>query len=126
MLALKHYETVYITDPSLSETENKTIHEKIDGVISKFDGQMKHRDDWGLRELAYQINKESNGHYFVMTYSGKGGVVEEIERNFKINEKVIRFLTVQTDADYDYVKAKKLFQPVMEEEMMKKPFKRKG
>lgn len=124
MLDLKHYETVYITDPSLSENENKTIHEKIDQIVAKFDGQLKHRDDWGLRELAYQINNESNGHYFVVTFSGKGGVVEEIERNFKISEKVIRFLSVQTAADYDYVKEKKLFQPVAEEDI-KKPFNKR-
>lgn len=110
-----HYETVYILRPNLSDASASAIHAKVDSVIEKFSGSVKARDDWGMRELAYPIDKESMGKYNVVAYSGKSGVVEEIERHFKISNDVIRFLTVATEADYDYAKAKKNIAAAEEE-----------
>ena len=102
-----HYETIYIVRSSVNDTDAATIHQKIDNVITKFDGKLMHRDDWGNREMAYLIDDETNGKYSVIVYTGKSGVVEEIERHFKITEDVIRFLTVKTPFGYDYQKALK-------------------
>lgn len=101
------YETVYILKPNVSESDASVIHQKIDNVISKFQGKLVVRDDWGLKDLAYEIDDVTNGRYVVIHYTGKGGVVEEIERHFKILDDVIRFITVRVADDYDYQKSKK-------------------
>lgn len=112
------YETVYILKSGLPEAEATAIHQKVDNVIEKFSGKILNRDNWGLTHLAYPINDETMGSYSVVVYKGKSGVVEEIERHFKILGEVIRFITVQVEADYDYTKIKK--QITLAEEEMKK------
>ena len=112
------YETVYVLKSDITDEDATTIHSKVDEVIGKFKGGVKARDDWGLRELAYPINKETMGKYNVVVYEGNPGVVEEIERHFKILPNVVRFLTVRVEADYDYGKARK--QIVASEEEQKK------
>lgn len=109
------YETIYILKPSISDNDLSAINQKIDNVISKFEGKLGNRDDWGNRELAYEIDENTNGRYQVIHYSGKRGVVEEIERHFKILDEVIRFITVAVPGDYDYEKLKKQAQTVEEE-----------
>lgn len=101
-----HYETIYVLRSGLSDADAGTIHQKVDNVITKFSGKLIGRDDWGLKELAYPINDGTSARYTCIQYSGNSGVVEEIERHFKISEDVIRFITVATPADYDYAKVK--------------------
>jgi len=117
-VATNNYETVYILRPSLSDSQAGEINQKIDGVIAKFDGQLQGRDDWGVREMAYEIDDEKSGRYFVLGYTGKAGVVEEIERHFKISSDVIRYLTIAVESDYSYDKLKK--QIALAEEEQKK------
>jgi len=112
------YETVYILKSGLPDNEAAAIHQKVDSVVEKFGGKVIHRDDWGLTPLAYPINDETMGRYTVVNYQGKGGVVEEIERHFRILPEVIRYITVQVAADYDYTKIKK--QMALAEEEIKK------
>lgn len=121
-----YYETVYILRPSISETNAGAIHAKVDSVIDKFEGKIAARDDWGLRELAFPIDKESMGRYNVVVYRGKSGVVEEIERHFKISNDVIRFLTVAVENDYDYNKAKGNIAAAEEEMKKIREAKKKG
>ena len=98
------YETVYILKPSVSDSDATTIHQKVDNVISKFEGKLKHREEWGINEMAYEIHGEKAGRYVIAHYTGRGGVVEEIERHFKILDNVMRFLTVRVADDYEYGK----------------------
>jgi small subunit ribosomal protein S6 len=101
------YETVYILRSGTSESDAATIHQKVDNVIEKFQGKLQLRDDWGLKEMAYEIDDENTGRYVVAVYNGTTGVVEEVERHFKISENVIRFMTVAVPKDYDYAKVKR-------------------
>ncbi len=120
------YETVYILKPGISETDASTIHTKVDNVISKFEGKLNVRDDWGVSELAYEIKNERNGRFVVIHYAGAKGVVEEIERHFKILDDVIRFMTVQVAPDYDYEKIKKQIQASEEEFKKNRELRKKG
>src|SRR5262245_43694136 len=120
------YETVYILRPGVSDADAATIHQKVDNVITKFQGKVRHRDDWGLVQLAYPINKESNGKFNVVVYNGNSGVVEEIERHFKILEQVMRYLTVSVREDYDYTKAKKAIVATEEEVKKNREMRKKG
>ncbi len=120
------YETVYILRPSLTEANAGAVNAKVDSVIDKFSGKIKAKDDWGLRELAYPIEKETMGRYNIVVYTGNSGVVEEVERHFKISNDVMRFLTVAVPADYDYEASKKAIV-LAEEELRKiREAKKKG
>lgn len=126
-LASTHkYETVYILKSSLSDSDATAIHQKLDNVVGKFSGAVQHRDDWGLRELAYTIDNETTGRYNIMVFSGQGGVVEEIERHFRILENVIRFITVMVPADYDYTKIKKQMVTIEEDVKKNREARKKG
>lgn len=110
-----HYETIYILKPSISDSDLTAINQKIDNVISKFEGKLAGRDDIGNQQLAYMIDKNTNGRYQVIHYTGNRGVVEEIERHFKILDDVIRYITVAVPVDYDYQKLKRQIAAAEEE-----------
>lgn len=120
------YETVYILRPQITEADATTIHTKLDNVISKFSGKLQTRDDWGLKELAYPIDEESNGRYCVIIYNGEKGVVAEIERHFKILDDVMRYMTVQVPEDYDYAKSKRQLHNSEEEVKKNRELRKKG
>lgn len=122
-VALKTYETVYILKSNLSDSDATTIHQKVDSVIGKFKGTVVNRDDWGQRELAYMIGKDRGGRFCVVNYTGLGGVVEEIERHFRILDGVIRFITIATDKAYEYAKVKKQIHDAEEEYKKAREFK---
>ncbi len=121
-----HYETVYILKSGLNEADTTAIHQKVDNVISKFSGKLTHREDWGIRDLAYEINKERSGKYTIVNYTGNSGVVEEIERHFKISDAVVRFITVTVPANYDYQNVKKQIHAAEEEIKQARELRKKG
>lgn len=93
-----HYETVFILTPVLSEEQAKEAVGKFRKLVKEFGGTLVHEESWGLRKLAYQIQKKSTGHYTLFEYTGKAGnVVSELEVAFKRDERVMRFLTVALD-----------------------------
>ncbi len=98
---LPGYETTFITRPELSDDGLNSIQEKVKSVIASFGGEVVLTEDWGKRKLAYPINKETRGHYSYIVYTGKGEIVHEIERNLRLHEHVIRFLTVNLDKEFN-------------------------
>ena len=95
------YETTYVTRGELSEEAHKALKDKIFKIVETFGGELVHQEDWGRRKLAYVIEKESRGRYTYFTYTGKPGVVAEIERNLRLQENVLRFLTIQLGKEFD-------------------------
>jgi small subunit ribosomal protein S6 len=91
------YETAILFDPELPEDRRKEFLSKIEGIISSFEGEILKQDDWGIRKLAYQIRKTHNAYYTFLIYSGERGVVEEVERNIKIFDGVMRHMTSRVD-----------------------------
>lgn len=92
-----HYETVFILTPVLSEEQAKEAVGKFRKLVKEFGGTLVHEESWGLRKLAYQIQKKSTGHYTLFEYTGNGKTVSEMEVAFKRDERVMRFLTVALD-----------------------------
>ncbi|HTL82991.1 MAG TPA: 30S ribosomal protein S6 [Bacteroidia bacterium] len=93
-----HYETVFILTPVLSEDQAKEAVGKFRKAIKDLGATITHEESWGLRKLAYQIQKKSTGHYHLFEYTAKSGeVVGELEVAFKRDERVLRFLTVKLD-----------------------------
>jgi small subunit ribosomal protein S6 len=95
------YETIYILKPEVPEDIVRTLNEKIDGIIGRYEGHILIRDDWGKRKLAYPIQKNSKGHYLYVNYLGPSDLVLEVERNLRIEENLLRFLTVKLSEDVD-------------------------
>ena len=98
---MKRYETITIIDPDLSEDGRKPILERIGSLISKQNGLDILVDDWGSRRLAYQIKKRSRGYYIRFDYCGDGPLVDEIERFCRIDDRVLKYMTVLTDDKAD-------------------------
>src|SRR5947209_18787176 len=98
---LPGYETTIITRSELSDDALKALKDRLTGVITSFNGEIVLTEDWGKRKLAYPIHKETRGQYSYLVYTGKGDVVHEMERNLRLNEHVLRFLTVNLAQEFD-------------------------
>jgi small subunit ribosomal protein S6 len=105
------YETTYILRPDVTEENQKSFLEKIKGIIQAHQGQVIAVEDWGRRRLAYAIKKETRGYYTHIVYTGNNSLVAEIERNLRINEQALRFLTVKLANDFDPAKFKRRPSP---------------
>ena len=93
----KRYETVFILTPVLSEDQAKEAAKKFEKVLTDLGAKVTHHENWGLKKLAYQIQKKSRGFYHLIEYTGKGTEVADLELQFKRDERVLRFLTVSLD-----------------------------
>ena len=89
------YETVVITRPDLDDSDTTGIIEKLEKVIEENGGHLLIRDDWGKRKLAYPISKHQKGHYTIISHLAPTPLISELERNIRIEDRVIRFLTVR-------------------------------
>ena len=97
---MNSYETVFILTPVLSEDQTKEAVAKFEGEISSLGGKVRHTENWGLRKLAYPIQKKSTGFYFLVEFEAAGNVVSDLEIAFKRDERVMRFLTVKMEKDH--------------------------
>ena len=98
------YETLFVVKPTLTDEETAAQIAKIKDIVAKNGGELLATDDMGMRKLAYQVEKNDRGYYTVLFYKAEGTLIQELERLLKINEEVIKFLTVK------YVKQKELAQ----------------
>ncbi|MDR1023423.1 MAG: 30S ribosomal protein S6 [Prevotellaceae bacterium] len=94
---MNHYETVFILTPVLSDVQVKEAVDKFRAVITEGGGQIVHEEDWGLKKLAYPIQKKSTAFYSMMEFQAEGAVIEKLETEFRRDERVIRFLTFKLD-----------------------------
>ena len=97
----REYETVFILRPDTNQDGIQTVNTRVRGVIESMGGKLLKLDNWGKRKLAYEIKKQLKGIYLYWQYLGTSGVVEEIERNLRMLDTVIRYYTVKIDEDID-------------------------
>ncbi|MFR9577821.1 MAG: 30S ribosomal protein S6, partial [Rikenellaceae bacterium] len=83
--------------PVLSDAHAVEVADKFQGVITENGGQIENRENWGLKKLAYSIQKKTTGFYYLIEFSGEGDLVEKLETQFRRDERVIRFLTFKQD-----------------------------
>jgi len=91
------YETVFIATPVLSETQMKEAVDKFKAIITGNKGEIVSEENWGLRKLAYPIQKKSTGFYYMIEFKSDGNLIEKLETDYKRDERIIRFLTVRLD-----------------------------
>jgi len=89
------YETLFVIKPTLTDEETAAQIAKIKEIVAKNGGELLATDDMGMRKLAYPVQKNDRGYYTVLFYKAEGTLISELERNLKINEDVIKFLTVK-------------------------------
>lgn len=92
---MRRYETIYILRPSLGENEITTIIENTNQIIKDVDGSIISFQKWGMKKLAYLIKKESQGYYVFCDYTATPEAVAEMERKFRIDDAVLKYLTVK-------------------------------
>ncbi len=97
---MNSYETVFILTPVLSDDQAKEAVQKFEGEIASLGGKVKHSESWGLRKLAYPIQKKSTGFYFLVEFEANGSAVADLELSMKRDERVMRFLTVKMEKDH--------------------------
>jgi len=97
---MNSYETVFILTPVLSEEQAKEAVQKFESEISSLGGKVKQSESWGLKKLAYPIQKKSTGFYFLLEFEAQGTSIAELELSFKRDERIMRFLTVRMDKDH--------------------------
>jgi len=91
---INEYETTFILKSDLTEDVIEQVMEKIFAAVAKYGGEVFINDRWGNRKLAYPIAKSTNGFYIYIGFSGSAGIPSEIERIVRLDDKIIRFLTI--------------------------------
>jgi small subunit ribosomal protein S6 len=105
-MQLRRYETVFVLRPDLGEAQTKETIKRIEDIIASSGGDVVERDEWGLRDLAYKIRRERRGYYARVDYVAPGAAVAEVERNLKLNDGVLRYLSVMLEEEGDAAKAR--------------------
>ena len=95
--SMNHYETVFILTPVLSDVKMKEAVEKFKGILTAEGAAIVNEENWGLKKLAYPIQKKSTGFYQLIEFDAEPSVIEKLEVNFRRDERVIRFLTFKQD-----------------------------
>jgi small subunit ribosomal protein S6 len=94
---LNHYETVFILTPVLSDAQMKEAVEKFKNFLLQEGAEITNEENWGLRKLAYPIDKKSTGFYSLFQFSAESGVIDRLEVQYRRDERIIRFLTLKMD-----------------------------
>ena len=106
---MNYYEHTLIAKQDISESQNKKLIDKYQGIINKNSGKVLKTEVWGLRNLAYQIKKNQKGYYFHIKFEGIGKTIQELEKAENIDETLLRFLTVKVkkhDLDTNFFEKK--------------------
>ena len=89
------YETIYIVKQDIGSDELKSVEEKYENLLKLNKANIEYRENWGFRTLAYKINNNKKGYYYLIVFNSEAQAVAEMERNFKIDENIIRYLTTK-------------------------------
>ncbi len=120
---MNHYETLFVVKPTLTEEEIKSQIEKVKAVLEKEGAELVATDDMGMRKLAYPVQKNNRGYYTVLFFKAKGDTISELERNLRINEEVIKFLTVKYNKTKELAQFNKLVDAANRKSQTEEPAK---
>jgi small subunit ribosomal protein S6 len=91
------YEIIFIADPNLSEPDVDTLTAQVQGFAEKEGGKVDKVEKWGKKRLAYEVRRQREGYYVVLTVIGGAALVKEVERRMKVTDGIIRHITVRVD-----------------------------
>ncbi|MBT9156502.1 MAG: 30S ribosomal protein S6 [Firmicutes bacterium] len=94
---MRKYETMFILNIGLTKEQLPEKVERFTGAITNNGGQIDKLDEWGKRRLAYEVNKQREGYYFLVNFTGEPAAAKELERQFRISEDVVRYVVFRLD-----------------------------
>ena len=89
---MNQYEVLYLITPELDEETNKAVIEKFAGIIAANGGEIVKQDEWGKRRLAYAIDYKTEGYYVLVDFNAAPTLPAELERNFRNDERILRYM----------------------------------
>ena len=95
---MPYYESVFIARQDIPATQVEALTTSFSEIVTKHGGKVTKTEQWGLRSLAYRIRKNKKGHYVLLNLDAPADAVNEMERNMRLNEDVLRFMTVKVEA----------------------------
>jgi small subunit ribosomal protein S6 len=96
---LNKYESIYIVKPEVEEQGIKELVEKFNTLIETEGGKVSETQEWGLKRLAYPIQKKEQGYYVLVNFEAKPESIVELERVYKITDSVMKFITIRKDEE---------------------------
>jgi len=93
-----NYETLVLLSPELAPEDRTSLLDSLTGIVDREGGKMVETDDWGMRQLAYPVQKQTRGYYVRLVYEAPGALVAELERNIRIADGIFKFMTVKLAA----------------------------
>ncbi len=94
---LNQYESVFIVTPVLSDAQFREVVGKFNGIITANGGEILNDEDWGLKKLAYPIQKKTTGFYHLVEFKADASFIEKLETEYRRDERIIRFLSFRLD-----------------------------
>lgn len=95
---MNQYEVLYVITPELDDETNQAVMEKFAGIITANGGEVEKTDVWGKRRLAYAIDYKTEGYYVLVAFNAPAELPRELERNFKNDERIIRYMVTRKEA----------------------------
>jgi len=96
---LNHYESIFILSPAIDEAESERVSQRMQEVVRSNGGEVAKVEKWGKRKLAYTVRKHKKGEYVLLYFTGGAATVAELERNFKMTDAVIKYMTVRLEKE---------------------------
>lgn len=110
-MPLRKYESFFIVDPDLPEDAYQGVAQKFRGVVESGGGTVLSYAPWGKKKLAYSVKKKFYGYYVLMEFASGPDLIAELERTMRIDERVLKFITVKLDDEFDPEKDKDRERP---------------
>ena len=98
-MAQRQYELVYLLPPDATEQQTTEIHQQVEAIVARMNGQIEKTENWGRRKLAYEIGHHKDGVYVLEVINGTGDLMKELDRRLKVMDQVIRHLVVRIDQE---------------------------
>ena len=121
---MREFETTFIVQPEISDEGLQAIRSRLDAILARHGAVRLMCDDLGRKRLAYEIRRFQKGHYLELVYLDKGPVVPEIERALRLDDSVLRFLTVQVSPHVEDIEKRRADAAALEEERARKAAER--
>ncbi|MEX5219065.1 MAG: 30S ribosomal protein S6 [Nitrospiraceae bacterium] len=93
------YESLFIIRPTLNDEETTSLFDKMKGVVEKHGATLMKAENWGRKKLAYEIKRERKGTFVYLYFKGPGQVIGELERSYRLEDSIIKFLTVRLEKE---------------------------
>jgi len=98
---MRYYETLYLVSPDLQDEDYRQVVDKFTNLVERHKGQLIRIDEWGKKTLAYQVKKFDQSYYVLLRYCGEPGIIDEITRDLRLDDRILKFQTVKLSDDAD-------------------------